>query len=159
MSNEVLATLRAAPARRYFAYGALLALGALMVYVAFVSAPSFGFRVMLIVFGAGILVMAERMRRATGMELRLLADGIYDSSGTLVVAVDDIAKLDRGMFALKPSHGFVVTTKTKQPRAWAPGLWWRMGRRIGIGGVTPAGPAKFMAERLSMIMSGHDLDM
>jgi hypothetical protein len=51
---------------------------------------------------------------------------------------------------MKPSNGFTVVMETKQPRAWAPGLWWRVGRRVGVGGVTGASQTKFMAEQIAL---------
>jgi hypothetical protein len=64
--------------------------------------------------------------------------------------MDGIRSVERGAFAFKPSHGFTLVMKEKQPRAWAPGLWWRLGRRVGVGGVTSAGQTKFMAEQIAL---------
>jgi hypothetical protein len=41
----------------------------------------------------------------------------------------------------------------KAPRAWYPGLWWRMGRRVGIGGVTSAAQTKAMAEIIAAMIA------
>jgi hypothetical protein len=54
----------------------------------------------------------------------------------------------RGALAFKPSNGFPVTLRARGPFVWEPGLWWRIGRRVGVGGVTPGTPARFMAERM-----------
>ena len=75
-----------------------------------------------------------------------------DSSGTVLARIDEIRSVVRGTFALKPSNGFTLVLNSKKPRAWMPGLWWRLGRRVGVGGVTNAGQAKFMAERISMMI-------
>lgn len=159
MAQDPLATLKASPLRRVFGYSVMLGLGGISIYLALASAPTIGFRVLLLGFGVAILFAAECMRRATQMSVMLTDDGLFDSSGAQLVSLDNIAKIERGLFAFKPSHGFVVITKEKQPRAWAPGLWWRQGRRIGVGGVTPSGPAKFMAERLSMLLIDHNTKM
>lgn len=156
MPQDTLATLQASPLRRMFGYTVLLALGALAVYLALTTNPSIGFRLFLLIFGICVLVAAEYMRRATQLTVSLTHEGLFDSAGTQLVAMDNIDKIERGLFAFKPSHGFVVITKDKQKRAWAPGLWWRHGRRIGVGGVTPSGPAKFMAERLSLLVADHN---
>ena len=58
--------------------------------------------------------------------------------------------MDRGTFAFKPSNGFLLRTATKQPRLWKPGLYWRMGRRIGVGGITRAAEAKLMADVIAV---------
>ena len=56
--------------------------------------------------------------------------------------------MDRGAFAFKPSNGFMLKLSRKGPFAWEPGIWWRIGRRVGVGGVTPGTPAKVMAEMI-----------
>ena len=54
----------------------------------------------------------------------------------------NIARVERGLFAFKPSNGFLILLNNPMSRAWHPGLWWRFGRRIGIGGVTPQAEGK-----------------
>ncbi|MBT8412545.1 MAG: hypothetical protein KJP02_12225 [Octadecabacter sp.] len=148
--QDIIATMQASLARRIFAYGAVLLLGALLVLLAFVQPPELGWQLFLIALGAGALVVAERLRRATLMGLVLTPDALCDTSGTVLARIEDIASVDRGAFAFKPSNGFILRLKTKAPRAWAPGLWWRFGKRVGVGGVTPSGPGRFMAEQIAM---------
>jgi hypothetical protein len=69
----------------------------------------------------------------------------------MIVPIDQIRSVERGVFAFKPSNGFTIRLKSKAPAAWQPGLWWRAGRSVGVGGVTSSTPAKFMAEQI------HDL--
>ena len=64
--------------------------------------------------------------------------------------LDDVQSVERGAFALKPSNGFTLVMKHKNQRAWAPGMWWRMGYRVGVGGVTAAGQSRFMAEQIAL---------
>ena len=73
-----------------------------------------------------------------------------------VAAWDDIARVERGAFALRPSNGFLLHLHAPGPRAWAPGLWWRLGRRLGVGGVTAAGQSKGMAEILTAMLVERD---
>ena len=51
-----------------------------------------------------------------------------------------------------------LKTKTPAARRWEPGLWWRIGRRIGVGGVTPASQSKVMADLISarLVIRGQD---
>jgi len=147
---EPIAILQASAARRIFAYGAVFMLGAMLILLAFLQPPAFGWQVFLVVFGAGALIVAERLRRATRMALILTETQLLDSSGLVVVTLDNIRSVDRGAFAFKPSNGFVLRLHRGLPRAWAPGLWWRYSTRIGVGGVTSSGPAKFMAEQIAL---------
>ncbi len=148
--TEVIATLQASVVRRLFAYGAVFALGALLILLAFVQPPSFGWQVFLIALGAGALVVAERMRRATMFGLILTETELRDTAGEVLTTLSNVKSVDRGAFAFKPSNGFVLRLDQSMARHWAPGLWWRFATRIGVGGVTPSGPAKYMAEQIAL---------
>ena len=90
------------------------------------------------------------MWRATGRTIRLTEAGLEQSDGRILVAMDEIAGVERGLFAAKPSNGFLIRLERSYPLAWAPGLWWRWGRRLGVGGMTRAGEAKAIAELLAL---------
>lgn len=155
--NEILATVRASAGRRLLGIGALWSLAILVVYVALAEPPALGWQIFLIVFGGCSAWLAEQMRRATDSRIELTRVEVRDSSGTVLARVEDIDGIDRGMFAFKPSNGFLLHTKTKQKGAWRPGLWWRSGRRIGVGGMTPGHEAKFMAELITALMAERQL--
>jgi len=148
--EQVIATLQSTPLRRYFAYGTVFALGAMLIMLAFVQPPTFGWQMFLILMGGGALVVAERLRRASLMGLVLTEHELRDTSGQVLATLDNIRAIDRGALAFKPSNGFILRLHTSDTRVWAPGLWWRYSNRVGVGGVTPAGPAKFMAEQIAL---------
>jgi len=154
--DTVIATLQASGIRRIFAYGAVFVLGAMLILLAFIQPPTFGWQVFLIALGAGALVVAERLRRATMIGLVLTEDALMDSTGDVLTPLDNIKSVDRGAFAFKPSNGFVLRLRTPLGRTWAPGLWWRYSTRIGVGGVTPSGPAKYMAEQIALRIAARD---
>lgn len=154
--NGVYAVVQASNARRLFAYGVLFSLGALVLYTALARPPAVQWLGFMLIFGVGMLWLAERLRRATRMTIELTETEIRDSSGEVLATMDEIKGVDRGVFAFKPSNGFTLVMNTKRPRGWAPGLWWRMGRRVGIGGATSAGQAKFMAEQIAFRLNDRD---
>jgi len=156
MDEDVLAIVEASAARRWMGVILLGALGGLVVYVALASPPALMWQVFLIVVGVLALWMADKMRRATESRIELTETELRSSEGQVIALVADIEKVDRGVFALKPSNGFMVRTRKPGPRAWQPGLWWRLGRRIGVGGVTAAGQTKSMSEILSMMLAQRD---
>lgn len=145
--NRVLARLAPSPGRRWAAISMLFCLGGLLVYLA-LSTPFEGWltQVALVLCGLGALILAERMRRATATILTLRPSGLEDGAGRLLCRMDDIAGVERGAFAFKPSNGFLIRLKAPGVRTWEPGLWWRIGKRIGVGGVTDSGGAKYMAD-------------
>jgi len=152
--NEIIATISASQPRRAFALLVLLFLGLLLLYMAFARPPdALGWQALLLLLGGGALWLAERLRQATRLSLLLTRDALRDSEGRVLVRVAEIKTVDRGFLAFKPSNGFMVTSTVADGRAWAPGLWWRIGRRIGIGGVTSAGQSKAMAEILTALMA------
>ncbi len=134
----------------------MLVLGALLFYLATRGQgtsmlPSFLFA------GLGLfsLLIAWKMHTATSNSLILREDGLYSSDGTVVARLANIARVERGLFAFKPSNGFLILLNNPMSRAWHPGLWWRFGRRIGIGGVTPQAEGKVMAERIHMMLQNR----
>lgn len=142
--------LRASGARRGLALGLLWGLAALLAMLAFQNASGVVTPVVMLGLAAAVLWAAERLRLATRGGLRLSAAGLETLDGELLVAMEDIVAVERGVFAFKPSNGFLLRLARPGARHWAPGLWWRQGRRLGVGGVTPAGPAKAIAEEIAM---------
>lgn len=155
--NEILAVVKASAGRRILGLGSLLLLGVLLVYIAVVQSPELHWRLFLLVLGVAVLWLADRMRRATETQLELTETELRDSDGTIIARVEEIDGMDRGFFAFKPSNGFLLRTTGKAPNEWRPGLWWRVGRRIGVGGMTSAHQTKQMSEILAIIMAKRDM--
>lgn len=131
----------------------LAGLGGLVIYVALVTPPEPVWQAFLIVVGALALWMAERMHRATEHTIELTETELRTSEGQVLALVSDIVSIDRGILAIKPSNGFMIKTRNPAPRAWRPGMWWRVGRRVGVGGVTSARQTKAMSEVLSACLA------
>ena len=146
--NGVLMEIAAAPARRIAAVSAVYAAGGLLVWLG-ANAGSLG-GVVVIAIGVVGLVTGEALRRASRVPLCLTVDGLFDGRGTRLAAWEEIRTVERGSFALKPSNGFALDLHTPGGRAWLPGIWWRIGRRVGVGGVLPARPTRFMGEQIAL---------
>lgn len=158
MNDEVLAVVSVSQVRRWLGVGILAAIGVMVLYVALSTSPEFNAQIFLIVTGLLSLWMADKMRRATDLWIELTATELRDSTGQLIVKVEDIKSVDAGFLAFKPSNGFLVRTATRQPRVWHPGLWWRVGKSIGIGGVTPGSQTKAMSQIILMMLATRDHD-
>lgn len=155
MSDPViLAELRASRPRRIFGTTLLSALAVLLVWLAATAPAGIGARLGLLVCAVLAAYGAVAMWRATARVLLLTEAGLVQSDGLVLVRMEEIAGVDRGLFAVKPSNGFVVRLARSHPFAWAPGLWWRWGRRLGVGGMTGAGQTKAMADLLALKRSG-----
>ncbi len=156
-NEEILAGVGASLGRRFLGVTAMAALGGLLLYIAIVAPPALAWQLFLILLGAASLWLAHRMWHATQLLVVLTEDTLRDSSGTVLAHIDDIEAIDRGFFAFKPSNGFLLTTKTPGDRTWQPGLWWRVGRRIGVGGMTPAHQAKAVSEIIAIKLAQRDM--
>ena len=153
MQDEVLASVQASSPRRWAGVGMLSVVGLLVLYVALASPPELGWQVFLIVIGGAAFWLAHRMWIATEDRIELTQQVLRTGAGRVIADVADIETVDRGVFAFKPSNGFLLRTRSKGTNAWAPGLWWRLGHRVGIGGMTAAAETKFMSEVLSAILA------
>jgi hypothetical protein len=157
MSDDVLATIEASAMRRWIAIGMLGFVGFVCLWISLSKPPSGGYLITLLGLGVLAAWMAWRLWSATEHKLILTEKDLRSADGMVLAEVADIEALDRGFFAFKPTHGFLIKTKTKGPKTWRPGMWWRMGRSIGVGGVTPGSQSKFMAEMLSAMIAKRDL--
>ena len=154
-SAEPLFVLRASPLRRVFGSGILAALGLLLAWLALSSNPGPAWRAGLLVAGAGALWLGRGLWVATAGHVALTDEGLCDQTGRILAPLDQIDGVDRGMFAFKPSNGLVVRLRDRAPAGWAPGLWWRFGRRLGIGGVTAGADGRALADLLSARLAGR----
>jgi hypothetical protein len=159
MDEKVLAVVEASGPRRVIALAMLVGLGGLLLYLAFATPPeALGWQVFLVAAGALSLWAADRMRRATMGRLVLTASTLTDADGTVLARIDELEKLERGVFAFKPSSGFLLKLRRSGPAEWRPGLWWRLGRRVGVGGVTPRYQTRAMAELIELRLARRDAE-
>lgn len=83
------------------------------------------------------LAAAFRLWRATGSPLTLTDAALTDGRGRVVARITDIRTVERGALSLAPAGGFVLRLSRPAAARWTPGLWWRVGTRVGVGGSTP----------------------
>lgn len=155
MQTDVIAVVEASAFRRWMAVATLAGISVLLIYSATLTGPSAILKLSAVVLGVFALVIAQRLYRATRHRIELTSDGLRDSSGVTIAALDEIASLDRGFLAFKPSNGFVLRIHAPTVRSWRPGLWWRFGRRVGVGGVVPGHQARVMADRLAELLAAR----
>lgn len=153
MSDDVLARIHASAPRRVIGLGALLGLGGLLLYLALAQPPQgLGWQLFLIVLSGVAFWGAVLMHGRTKVALELTETELRESTGRVLARVDDIREVHRGMMAMKPSNGFGLVMKGKQPAAFAPGLWWRLGRRVAVGGITSGHQTRPVADMLAMMV-------
>lgn len=154
---EKLAQISPSLPRRLLGSAALGGLGGLLVLVAFLRPPSSWAGVLLLlVIGILALMLCAAFYRATVHSLILTDEDLSDSAGRCLARIDDIYRVERGFLAFRPSNGFALQLKTRQPRAWAPGLWWRIGRHVGVGGVISGAEGRAMADLIGALIARRD---
>lgn len=154
MQPEILTTVAASAPRRMMGIIVLALLGIVLVYAGVMQPPeNLIWQLLLVAAGGVTIYMADRMRRASVTTLELTCEVLRESGGRVLARLDQIETVNRGMFAFKPSNGFVIITRQPQERHWTPGLWWRIGRRIGVGGVTPPAQTRYMAEMMQTLLA------
>ena len=135
--------------RRVFGIAMLAALGVMFIWVGFLTFKSNSVTAAVLgLLGIISFWCASVVASATSASILLIQKGLITSDKIIVAELDNIKEVERGLFALKPSSGFVIFLKKPMPLVWKPGLWWRFGRRIGIGGATTAAEGKIMAEAI-----------
>jgi hypothetical protein len=83
----------------------------------------------------------------------LTREALYDGEGYVIFYIADVKTIDRGVLAFKPSNGFMLRVTKSQRRGWAPGVWWRFGKFVGVGGVTQSSDAKMMSELIAVLVA------
>ncbi|MSU89746.1 hypothetical protein GE300_08955 [Rhodobacteraceae bacterium 2CG4] len=154
--DEPIAILRVSRARRVFSVAVQVALGLLLIWVALtLPERQLLIQALLAILGAGALWQAAAVWRATGTDVVLTRGGLRDSAGRTIADLDRIEAVQRGAFAFKPSNGFSLKLTEPAPRAWVPGVWWRLGTRVGVGGATSGKAARQMADVIALMKAGH----
>ncbi|MGR3662481.1 MAG: hypothetical protein ACU0CA_15070 [Paracoccaceae bacterium] len=154
-SERILTEIEPSIMRRAVAIFMAFGVGLVLVYTSLMNPPeSVMWRGTMLLVGIGALFLSDLVRRATVYKIVMTHDVIRDTAGRVLCRMEDIKAVERSALAFKPSNGFLIITKTPQSRTWAPGLWWRFGRRIGVGGVTSAAQAKVMANLVMLKLNG-----
>ncbi len=143
--------------RRTLSVGMQAVLGVLLIEVA-LNAPSENNFWSLILMGCGLLALLAALFvwQSTKHGIVLRKEGIFQESGDIIVSLDEITSIDRGVFSFKPSNGFLIRLRRSQPWKWVPGLWWRIGARVGIGGLLPSAQTRVFADTLSAMVDARD---
>jgi len=140
-TDNIIATLTPSPVRFWGALTIILGFGALLLWIAASGAAGSLTGALVFLLAAALSFYAAFViHKIKTIGLVLTEEGLFDTTGRALCRMENIEGIDRSFFALKPSNGFVIKLKSPTDRAGVPGLWWRLGRRIGVGGVTSVCP-------------------
>ncbi len=157
MADKVVAEVACSAGRRLSGVVITAGLGAALIWSALAQPPeAAGWQALIVALGLVALVSAVRVYRATARKLVLTETQLRDDTGRALVAIDRIDRIERGMFAFKPSNGFVLRLKEPAPPAWQPGLWWRWGRKLAVGGVPSGHDTRALADAIQAMLDRRD---
>lgn len=146
--------LRMAPSRPrlLIGVGVLAALGALVIDIAVSGSFGLAARLAVLAVAAAAFLLAWRLWSAGRVALELDGGVLRETGGEgrVLARVAEIRAVDRGVFAFKPSNGFLLRLDAPAPGAWVPGVWWRRGRVVGVGGLIPARQTRLVAETIAL---------
>lgn len=154
--DEVLVVARPTPLRRFIALGTLNGLGAVTLVMALSQSAAVYGSGLLFVTGGLSLGMAEVIRRSTARGVELTRAALRETDGAIIAQTADVVRVDRGVMAIKPTNGFVFQTRAAERRNWRFGIWWRVGRHVGIGGMLPPPQTKVMADTLAALIQARE---
>lgn len=157
MENEaVLARLEPSPFRRGLGISMQVAMAGFLIWLALeLPREVMAQRIGMLLFAALLIYGAYLTWRATATGIMLTASGLRDGSGRVLAEMVNIRDVSRGALSMRPSQGFSVLLHDRMSVAWVPGLWWRFGKRVGIGGLTQPALAKHMAETISGMIAAR----
>lgn len=156
--GEVLAILASSLPRRALAVASVALAGLGVIYGAVTADVAPLSQALLAVCGCVALWGAGRLWRATGGRIELTAAGLRGGDGAAIAAIGEIESLERGLLSARPSNGFLIRLRRPGRAAWHLGMWWRLGRRVGVGGVSSRAETRFMADRLAGLLATRDRD-
>lgn len=148
--DPVLQSLSASKLRLVSILALLMIFAVIMVQIA-VELPSDRMlaKAGLAVMGAVLVWQAVRVWTSSRHRIELTPSGLrWSKTGAYLAKIEEIKDVNTSIIAFRPATGFLVILHGTAPAATAPGLWWRVGNRLGIGGVTAKYEAKAMAEML-----------
>lgn len=147
--DDILIGIGGSLLRRVVGTGAIGLIGTSFLWHGYQQLIATGEGLPLILLAVAGFYGAQRFWRSSATGLVLTPTELRDTRGRQIVRVADIVAVNRDTFAMiKPTNGFVIAVRDKLPATISPGIWWRLGKRIGIGGLIGAGEGKAMAELL-----------
>lgn len=155
--SEILARLQIAPVRRWAGVIVLALIGVGLIYSGLMYPPAglLG-RLAIFLLGSLVILQAYWNLQVRSGSLILKEDGLWVENGPQLAALDNIETVQVSAFAIKPTNGFAVVLRSPARFKWVPGLYWCVGRRIGVGGATHPSQAKAMAEVLSTLIMDRE---
>ena len=94
------------------------------------------------------LCFRKFLKRYSKVGFLINQSGLFNLDGSVICEIGDIERIDVSPYTFKSANGFIVILKTKSSFKSIPGLYWRLGKRISIGGLVSKNESKFLSQTL-----------
>ena len=135
--------------RRWFGVFSLglpaLIIGALLVQGAITSLIS---TVILLVVAGVFGWSAYRMATVPAKGIVFDGKSLETEDGLVLAKMDEIVDVQTSIFAMKPTNGFTLILNSTSKMPTRPGIFWRQGRHMGVGGLLRASEAKSIGKAI-----------
>ena len=88
------------------------------------------------------------LKRYSKVGFLINQSGLFNLDGSIICEIGDIERIDVSPYTFKSANGFIVILKTKSSFKSIPGLYWRLGNRLSIGGLVSKNESKFLSQTL-----------
>ena len=95
-----------------------------------------------------VLWFRRFLKRFSKVGFLINQSGLFNLDGSIICEIGDIEKIDVSPYTFKSANGFIVILKTKTSFKSIPGLYWRLGKRLSIGGLVSKTESKFLSQAL-----------
>ncbi len=151
MTNYIV-KIQPSASRRFFSIFILCLSAGVMIYFAITDpAQSIVLKLILLSLAGIFLWQVQANLRFPNAALLLKRDGLYDDQCEIICSLSNIALVDRGWFSIKPSNGFLLRLHEKASIKWLPGVYWRIGKRMGVGGAINPTQTKEFSDKLLLL--------
>ena len=87
------------------------------------------------------------------MGFLLNQEGIFNLDNTIICRIEDIETIDTSPYTFRSANGFIVFLRERSTFKIVPGLYWRLGNRISIGGLVSKAESKFLSTTMLNLMN------
>lgn len=153
-NSDILATASISGVRRWLTIIPGIFAGALLAWYGLNAPfPQIWVNVFAVVVGLVMALGASWLLSATSRGIYLTPKELRDINGALIARISDMKKLERETISYKPAHGFIIVLAEPARSHWSPGVWWRTGQRVGVGGFLHADQTKAMAGAIRSLIA------
>ena len=83
--------------------------------------------------------------------------GLFNLDKSPICKMHEIDRVDASPYTFKSANGFIIILKTKNSFESVPGLYWKVGKRISIGGLVSKNESKFLSGLLLQFLEEQKL--